>query len=173
MKDFEPFIVSNFLNEKDFSELVSHFKGRQGLTKQHLDKFGRALLLDTHHPILKKLSEQILPLVRNYFNDDSILPSYSIFAEYSAEKIYLEKHKDQAACTYTVDLVLYQEDPWAIWIEGKEYIANENDAIIFMGEDQEHWRDAINNNKNKIGLVYFHYVKPDHWWYTNPEWRHI
>lgn len=168
----EPVIIKNFLNENDFKELVFYFKNRKGLKRQSLDNFGRAILYDKQHKILKKFSDQILPFVRNHFKDQDILPSYSIFAEYSAETIFLDKHKDQAACTYTVDLVLYQEKPWAIWIENKEYVANENDAIIFMGEDQEHWRETILNNKDRIGLIYFHYVKPDHWWYTNPEWRH-
>lgn len=173
MSVISPVIVSNFLNESDFNRLVNHFKDHKGIKKGQTDQFGRISMNESSNPLLTIFSKKILPFVRDHFNDQTILPSYSLFAEYSDKNIYLEKHKDGGACTYTVDLVLYQKTPWGLWIDGKEYLANENDAIVFMGEDQEHWREPISDNNDKTGLIYFHYVKPDHWWYTNPEWRNV
>jgi hypothetical protein len=37
---------------------------------------------------------------------------------------------------------------------------------MFMGEKYEHWRDTKVNNYDKIGVVFFHYVEPDHWFFT-------
>ena len=90
----------------------------------------------------------------------------SIDAEYSDEVISLHKHKDANACTYTLDLVLYQGDTWALYVDGRPYRANPNEAILFMGEEYEHWRETLYNNTGRIGVVFFHYVEPDHWYFT-------
>jgi hypothetical protein len=37
---------------------------------------------------------------------------------------------------------------------------------MFMGEKYEHWRETKYNNYDKIGVVFFHYVEPDHWYFT-------
>ena len=159
-------LIKNVLNPADFDRLRMHFKHHEGLKNASTDEFGRKLAGDQTEPILKEFSEILLPVVREYFGSQTMLPSYSLFAEYSDETISLHKHKDANACTYTLDLVLYEGDPWALYIDGKPYIAKPNEAILFMGEEYEHWRETLYNNTGKIGVIFFHYVEPDHWYFT-------
>jgi hypothetical protein len=159
-------LVKNVLSQEDFHRLRMHFKDNPTLESMSTDEFGRKLLNDKTEPILKKYSEMLLPKVREYFGTSTCLPSYSLFAEYSDETISLDKHKDANACTYTLDLVLYQGDPWALYIEGKPYTAYPNEAVMFMGEKYEHWRETLYTNSDKIGVIFFHYVEPDHWYFT-------
>lgn len=158
-------LIKNVLNPADFDRLRMHFKENPHLANMPTDEFGRKLIGDSD-PILKEFTEILLPKVREYFNSKTLVPSYSLFAEYSDETIGLHKHKDLNACTYTLDLVLYQGDPWALYIDGKAYTAKPNEAILFMGEELEHWRETLYNNTGKIGVVFFHYVEPDHWYFT-------
>lgn len=167
----DPIVLKNVLDKNDFLRLHNYFNNNQALDDMPIDEFGRRLLSDKDHPILKEYSQKLLPLVRDYFNDQSILPSFSLFSEYSDKEISLFHHKDKNACTYTADLVLYQKEPWGIWVNNIEYILNPNEALLFMGEDQEHWRETISDNTDKIGLAFFHYVRPDHWWYGNANWK--
>lgn len=160
-------LLKNFLNEEDFFELQQYFLNHQILPNIGTDELGRTLLGDHTEPILKTFSDKILPKARSFFNSDTLLASYSVFAEYSAKSISLNKHTDSNACTYTVDLVLYQNSPWGLWVYGVEFLANPNDAVMFMGEKYEHWRDSMDENSDKIGVVFFHYVEPDHWWFTH------
>ena len=161
-----PQIFSNILDENDFRVLKEYFYNHPSLNeKGWYDGFGRILIGDGSEQILKDYSEKLLPIARSFFSP-TLLPSYSLFAEYSADNISLHKHKDSNACTYTIDLILYQNKPWALVIEDKEYFGNENDAILFLGEDQIHWREEIKNNTDRYGVVWFHYVEPDHWWFT-------
>jgi hypothetical protein len=159
-------LVKNVLSPQDFDRLRMHFKNNPVLDSMSTDEFGRKLLNDKSEPILKEFAEILLPKVREYFATDTALSSYSLFAEYSDEEIGLHKHKDANACTYTLDLVLYQGDPWALYIEGQPYTAHPNEAIMFMGEKYEHWRETLYTNSDKIGVVFFHYVEPDHWYFT-------
>lgn len=164
-------IVKDVLSDVDFARLKLHFQYNKNLDGMGVDEFGRKLLGDHQEPVLKEFSEILLPKVREFFGSDTLVPTYSLFSEYSAETISLDKHKDANACTYTLDLVLYQDKPWPIFIEGQEFKAEPNEAIMFMGEDQEHWRETIYNNTDKIGVIFFHYVEPDHWWFTKgPEY---
>jgi hypothetical protein len=161
----KPEVLTNVLSPEDFRNIKEHFINHKEKNLLGFDENGRKLITDNDQ-ILKKYSEKILPIARGFFKSDSLLPTYSLFAEYSDTNINLPKHTDANACTYTVDLVLYQNSPWGLWIDGVEYIANENEAICFWGEDQEHWRNSVDNNNNIVGVIFFHYVEPDHWWFT-------
>jgi hypothetical protein len=165
-------LIKNVLSPYDFDRLLMHFKNNPTLDSMGTDQFGRKLLGDQAEPILKEFSEILLPKVKEYFGTDKCVTSYSLFAEYSDEIISLEKHKDVNACTYTLDLLLYEGDPWALYVDGKAYIAKPNEAIMFMGEEYEHWRETLYNNTGKIGVVFFHYVEPDHWFITEPKEKH-
>jgi hypothetical protein len=165
-------LIKNVLSPYDFDRLRMHFKDNPVLDSMSTDVFGRKILGDQAEPILQEFSELLLPKVREYFGTKTCVTSYTLFAEYSDETISLEKHRDVNACTYTLDLVLYQGDPWALFIDGKAYTANPNEAIMFMGEEYEHWRETLYNNTGKIGVVFFHYVEPDHWFITEPKEKH-
>ncbi len=163
----KPKIVSNLFNEEDFIKIKNYFKFNEYLKNIGHDEFGRKLIGGHTESILVDYSNKILPMVRKEFGNDLIKPTYSLFAEYSDKVISLYKHKDANACTYTVDLVLYQTNPWGIWVEDEEYILEENEALLFFGEDQLHWRETIEDNKDIIGVVFFHYANPDHWFFTH------
>ena len=126
-------------------------------------KFGRII---SNSPRLYAYSEHLLPLVRQAFQDDTILPSYNCWARYSSHESNLHKHKDSNACTFTVDYCVAQHEPWSLYVEGKEYILQENQSLVFMGEDQEHWRPAFKPG-NMVEMVFFHFVRPDHWYFTD------
>jgi hypothetical protein len=162
----EPTILKNILEEKDFiylKETISQYINKNNIG---FDEFGRKGIGHQQLPILQEYSKKLLPIAKNFFDSNNLIPTYTLFTEYSDTNISLHKHKDANACTYTIDLVLYQEKPWALWIENKKYLANENEAILFWGEEQLHWREPIENNLDKIGVIFFHYVEPDHWWFT-------
>lgn len=112
-----------------------------------------------------KFSNLLLPIARKIFEDDTILPSYALWARYLGSGGFLERHKDSNACTFTIDYCVNQFEPWPLVIEDEEYILQSNEALCFMGEDQEHWRTEWKPG-NVVDMMFFHYVRPDHWWYT-------
>lgn len=110
--------------------------------------------------------ERLLPAARQVFNDETILPSYLCWARYSRVDAYLEPHKDSNACTFTIDYCVRQQEPWDLFVEGTPYTLQENEALAFMGEDQEHWRGPFKPG-NMVEMIFFHYVRPDHWYFTD------
>lgn len=159
-------VLSNVLEKKDFEYFKQYMMSFIDSRDIGFDEFGRKCVGENSVELLRDYSIKLLPLARRFFNSETLVPSYTLFTEYCNDSISLDKHKDANACTYTIDLALYQSKPWPLFVENDKYMAEENEAIMFWGEDQLHWREPIENNQDRIGVVFFHYVEPDHWWFT-------
>lgn len=166
----EVLIVDNLFPQPLFDRLVKTCKrrykdaiwndefGRWGITTEDQSNDGSWLM---------PYGMRILPKAKELFKAEELDISYIMFAQYETEKANLPKHKDNNACTYTLDVCLYYDTPWAIWVEDKEYFLKPNQALLFYGEDQLHWRDDFPDPENNVvGMMFNHYVEPEHWWHT-------
>ncbi|MEK9691907.1 MAG: hypothetical protein VW235_03155 [Rhodospirillaceae bacterium] len=139
---------------------------RQHKRFPYSDEFGRYGAINHDWKTLNVYTDWLLPAAREIFKSETLLPSYSMFVHYEGEKANLMKHKDNNACTYTMDLCLYQKTPWGLIVEGEEFMMEPNEALCFYGEDQEHWRNEFPDpDVNEVGQVFFHFVEPDHWFF--------
>ncbi len=163
----EPVIIKNVFSaeeHKEFKLIMQNWP----LAKEWDLTLGRHIV---GSPVIDEYGEKLIPLARKIFNSKTLLPSYSIFARYQGTGANLHRHVDDNACTYTIDLCLYQTEPWAIGIshngKDKEYILQENEAVLYYGNDQEHWRPEFPNPESQhVAMVFFHFVESDHWYHT-------
>lgn len=158
----EPLVIKNVFDQKTHSFLMKELSFTPTNEIEWDQTRSRTVSAFNRY---SKFSNLLLPIARKVFNNETILPSYAMWARYMGSGGFLEKHKDNNACTFTIDYCVNQFYPWPLIVEGKEYILNANDALCFMGEDQEHWRSEWKPG-NVVDMMFFHYVKPDHWWYT-------
>jgi hypothetical protein len=167
-----PVIVKNVFTVEEHQELKNIMKNWPLETEYDL-AFGRRVI---NSPIIDEYAEKLIPLAKKMFNSENLRSSYALFAHYEGPGANLRRHADDNACTYTIDLCLYQTEPWAIGIthNGKhtEYILQENEAILYYGNDQEHWRpDFPNPDSQHVAMIFFHFVEPGHWYHTKgPEY---
>jgi hypothetical protein len=173
MKIKEPSVIKNLLSKEQLDELQNYFFP---IAKEDdlVDDGSRVLYgEDTPHGwILKKYTDIILPHARKIFESETLLPSYTLFAHYRGDKASLHKHLDANACTYTLDLCLYCEHDWDLWIEDKPYKFLPGEFVAFYGEDQIHWREKFPHpESNHYGAIFFHFVEPDHWWFHDKSYR--
>lgn len=151
------FLKNYFMNHKILQSPEYHFYG-----SKRVDSFNDDILNQAHIKLTEK--------AKDLFKSKTLMPSYAVFSEYSGEQAYLDKHKDIGPCTYTIDLCLYQKTQWPIYIEDKEYNFTENEGIVFYPNHQDHWRgDFPDKENNKVGIILFSYVEPDHDWWKIPE----
>lgn len=159
-----PEIIKNILSDSDFDFLKNHIINKDIKNMTYESSMGRFLYTDS---VLSNYCEKLLEFARSHFDSKTLLPTYTLFCHYEGPDAKLFKHKDDNACTYTLDLCLYQTEPWDLYIEDIPYTLFPNEAIAFYGEDQEHWREKFPNPKSQnVGMVFFHFVEPDHWWFT-------
>jgi hypothetical protein len=162
-----PTLVQDLLNEKEYESLLTALRDPKSF---HYDPgFSRYCIADNGLPILGELANNITHKAREAFNSQTLLPTYTLFAHYEGQdpKPSLYKHKDDNACTYTLDMCVYQNEPWDLWVEDKNYTLLPNQALAYYGNDQLHWREDFPNEKtNHVAMIFFHFAEPDHWYFT-------
>jgi phenylpyruvate tautomerase PptA (4-oxalocrotonate tautomerase family) len=162
-----PILIDNVLNEGDYNHLKNSIVNPKSF--EYSAGFGRYVIGDNTFPLLKTLSHKLIPKAREAFDSKNLLPTYALFAHYEGRnpKPQLHKHKDSNACTYTLDMCVYQKESWDLWVEDKPYTILPNQALAYYGEDQWHWREEFPNPEtNYVAMIFFHYAEPDHWFFT-------
>jgi len=163
-------IIDNVYPEPLFNRLVGTVK-RQYNTWDYNNDFGRyTISTEQGAAFLKPYLDKSIDLAKHIFKSKTLDASYSLASVYKKDfetVPNLPHHKDNNACTYTIDVCLFQDVPWGIWIEGKEYFLKPNQAIVIYGEEEEHWREKFPNpESNTVGMLFNHYIEPEHWWHT-------
>lgn len=162
--------VSNFFETEYFDNIKSYFTNHEILLRDEYQYYGSKRIDSFNDSVLKNILNDSLPIAKKYFGNEDILPTYAIFSEYSGEQAYLSSHKDAGPCTYTIDVCLYQKTPWPLIIENKEYFFYENEAILFLANDQEHSRPEFPDpENNKVAILLLHYADKNHQWFSLPD----
>ena len=165
MKD--PLVVNDLLSKDEHNRLLLAVADPKKFEYQV--GFSRYVVADNSLPILKELADKLIPVAKKAFNSETLLPTYTLFAHYEGQDPApsLYKHKDDNACTYTLDMCVYQNEPWDLWVDNKNYTLNPNQALAYYGNDQLHWREEFPNPKtNHVAMIFFHFAEPDHWYFT-------
>ena len=76
---------------------------------------------------------------------------------FNQEYFILEKHIDRSSCEISVS-TMWDSDgtEWPLYIEGKAIEMNKGDAVIYLGCEDEHWREVFTGDYHL--QTFFHYV---------------
>lgn len=165
---FEPVVVQNVFNEKDLKKLRRLLDKGTPLKNWRDRKNNRRVL--KYKKLDSYFSKKLEPIARKIFKDDTLKSTYSVYLDYNSPTSKLSMHKDNHACTYTIDYCVSQKTPWGVVIEGQEFFMNENEGLAFMGGYDSHGRNKMPDPKNnRVEVIMFHFCPSDHWWFTEGE----
>lgn len=86
-------------------------------------------------------------------------PTYSFWRTYT-HLAELKKHKDRPSCEISVTVMIGSDGtPWPIFMDGKSIELNNGDAVIYLGNELEHWREEFTGDWHT--QVFLHYVRQD------------
>ena len=162
-----PTLINNLLSNQEYLTLMESLKTPKNFAFDA--GFSRYNVGEGGLPILGELAEKLTKTARQVFNSETLIPTYTLFAHYEGQDPApsLYKHKDDNACTYTLDMCVYQNEPWDLWVDDNSYTLYPNQALAYYGNDPLHWReDFPNPETNHVAMIFFHFVEPDHWWFT-------
>jgi len=166
----QPQVVENLFKDDYFQSLQKSLTGDAKTLGRYDSGFGRYCFGDSNSPILREAFVKSVSTARRVFQSKTLVPSYALFAYYEAQEgstPSLIPHRDDNACTYTLDACIYQTEPWDLYVEDVPYTLHPNQALAYYGNDQEHWRrDFPNPESQVVAMVFFHYVETDHWFYS-------
>jgi hypothetical protein len=159
-------LIKNVFSTEELNHIKSLVSDPKSFEFQ--EGFSRYIIGNGSLKELDDYANKLVPVAREIFQSKELIPTYSLFSHYegSSPAPSLYKHKDDNACTYTIDLCLYQTEPWDLWVENVPYCLNENEALCYYGNDQLHWReDFPNPGVQKVAMIFFHFAEPDHWFF--------
>lgn len=164
-KNKQPIVLSDVLDSVSLDSIKKSVSNYKDLDFD--EWFSRYTVHNTANSSLDKVFKGLTSLAQKTFNSKTLKPTYALFSHYEGKNARLHKHIDDNACTYTIDLCLYQKTPWGLWVENSEYILQENEALAYYGNDQLHWRQQFPDKENNhVAMIFFHFAEPDHWYFT-------
>jgi hypothetical protein len=153
-KEWDSQLIKTVLSEEAFLSLCQYI-GKVKTKKPILNwcnVFMRHALHDALY--LRDLHQQLTPLVEKVLQR-RLTPTYSYLSMYGENGI-CPPHRDKPECQWTLDLCVKQDKPWPLSVESGSFFMKENEALIYSGTDQLHWRDKIHSG-GFCDLVFFHF----------------
>ena len=156
-KNIEPFIIKEVMLEqtidwiyKKVDELDSssaHIVKELGHTTYFMefnDGF-KKMMLDKIQPFFETKLEITEVAFARYHHDSGYIPK--LFPHFD----HFKEHR------ITFDIQLKSTIEWPIIVEGTEFILQNNDAVVFSGTDQIHWRKNIELSKEDyVDMLFIH-----------------
>lgn len=158
-QDFEPFIVDNIFDESDY-ELIYKIINETPMSQTRLKRWAGHRAYDVGFP--KKIEDKINAAIDRFdqLKDVHLVRDYS-FARYSPSYGYETKlfpHCDyRASQRITFDIQLKADEPWGVVVEDKTYWLQDNQALVFAGTQQAHWREQKKvHPESNIDMIFCH-----------------
>lgn len=155
-QNFIPKISNNILTEQQIKELYSMI---DAYPKEQIrvQKWGGQGCYDTIS-LSNDIKERILSAA-NKMSGEELEIEHSSLVRYSPEFGYdvkLFPHYDTRPCEmFVFDLQLNSNEEWGVIVEGKKYNLENNQAILFSGTQQMHWREPKKLSPNaQIDMIF-------------------
>lgn len=154
-KNLENFIIKNALPKHLIEEIYKSVKNAPKDSEHVVEVLGHtAYFIDFSNGF----KNEILKIIQPHFDFELEVTELQ-FARYHHQSGYVPKlfpHFDGfKEHRITFDIQLDSNIDWPIIIENKEYLLKNNDALIFSGTDQIHWRSNYKLSKNDYTDMFF------------------
>jgi hypothetical protein len=159
-----PVIIKNFFSDSKYSRIMNYINS---LNKNQWWSESQHQRLSFSSDYIDRISRLELDRARELFGSRTLLNTYSLLAFYDNKNSRLLPHKDDNACTYTIDICLYCDKIWPITVEGNNYHLDKNEALLFYGEDQLHSRPDFEEG-NRVLMLFIHFAEPSHIFFQEP-----
>lgn len=140
-QDFVPFIVDNIFSKEDIEHLYEIVNNTPE-DKTQIQKWGG--MKAWHIDLGPRIKDKINEAVKRSLGDNVRLVNDHSFARYSMEYGWMTKlfpHTDMRdKQRITFDIQIRADEEWGVVVEDVEYFLEDNQALVFAGTQQPHWR---------------------------------
>lgn len=163
-QDFKPLVADNVLSLEQIKEIYESVKNTPE-ENTRLQTWAGHKVWDISFS--KEIEEAITKAAQNLLGDKVVLNYDYSFARYSPKFGYeckLFPHYDtRDSQRITFDLQLKASEEWAVVVENEKFYLKDNQALIFAGTQQVHWREKKKISPDaEIDMIFCHleYVEP-------------
>lgn len=158
LESLDNIVIENVLTKEDIESIYDFIDSVDDSKTQTQPQLGhKAFLVRLPEPIRIKLEKA----VQDVHGTDWVLEAFQ-FARYSLEYGYVPKlypHFDDSFSVHrlTLDLQIFGTKPWALVIEGRSITLKDNEALIFSGTSQIHWREPLEfEESDRFDMIFCH-----------------
>jgi hypothetical protein len=159
-QNFVPVVINNIFSNEEIKSILDSIKSFP-LDKIRVQKWGGQGILDDIK-ITDEIKDKVESVATRHVGEEMILENFSI-ARYSPEygyEVKLFPHYDTRPVEmFVLDVQLKTNEDWGIVVEGKQYNINDNDALLFSGTQQMHWRERKTLSKESEIYMLFCWLK--------------
>jgi hypothetical protein len=156
--------IPNFISKEEANSLASELIEYSKLPGNFMvgdEQAPNSLAKYNFLPFVKVLVKKINAV--SIILEEDVLPTYTYTRIYRHGEV-LKRHRDRPACEISITLNLKKDNEWPIWFQkpnGEEISLelNQGDAIIYLGEVADHWRNAYQGQENV--QLFLHYVRAE------------
>lgn len=157
-QDFEPLVVSDVLLPEHIAEVYETIS-QLPEDKTRVQPWAGHKVWDTRFS--KEIEDRITAVAQEALGEVVVLNYDYSFARYSKKFGYeckLFPHYDtRESQRITFDIQLRATEPWALVVENKRFVLEDNQALVFAGTQQIHWRENIQiSDDAEIDMIFCH-----------------
>lgn len=159
-QDFIPIIVDNVFNKNEIEDILENVNNFP-LEKIRVQKWGGQGVLD-NIKISENIKEKIQDLASKACGQELILAELSVvrYSPVYGYEVKLFPHYDTRPFEmFVFDIQLKTNEDWGIIVEGKKFNLLDNQAILFSGTQQMHWRENKKLSNSADILMIFCWLK--------------
>ena len=155
--NFIPVHIKNVISQKEINNIINEMDSMP-IEKIRVQDWGGQACFDSII-LSEDIKLKITNLINKNLNEEFVLRHYSI-VRYSNKYGYKAKlfpHYDTRPDEmFVFDLQLKTNEDWGIIVEGKQFNLNDNEALIFSGTQQMHWREKKDlPDSAEINMIFF------------------
>ena len=155
-------VIQDLFSERDFEYLqkyaLEHHEALKKTRPAHESGYGVLQLRDT--PELRMLHEKLLPVARQMFNNNSLIPNWQHLDVYAGPQPTQTPKKFTDDADYVISLVAYQHLGWETVVGGEPLELVENEGLFFTA-DQEFVRSEFPDPFNNVlANAFFFFIQP-------------
>lgn len=168
------YVLKNFLDQEDINAIIN--LAQVEFNNNHINYYpetGRAIVSIENG--MKRFYPNIIEKIENIASKEyktDLKIKRAGYMKYSKEYGIpaLHPHIDAYVGQVVFDYQVRSNIDWAVVVEGRSYTLKDNDALMFSGEDQAHWREILNfNDDNYLDILVFNLADSKHWSNFNDE----
>ena len=155
--DFQPVVIKNIFTQEEIDNIIFQMDNTPK-DKRRVQNWGGQVCFDNIQ-LSKSIQSKITDLMNSNLEEEFVLQQYTV-VRYDNKHGYLAKlfpHYDSRPYEmFVFDAQLKTNEDWGIIVEGQQFNLNDNEAIIFAGTQQMHWREKKDlPMTTEINMIFF------------------
>lgn len=157
-ENMEPFIFNNVLSKEELQSFKNAF-AEYPKNKWRVQTWGGQGVLDNFSMNMKDINKRVEEMASKAYGEELEVVEVgpSLYSPEFGWEVKLGPHYDTRPIQmFVFDLQISSNEKWDIVVEGKNYNLSDNQAVMFAGTNQVHWREKKEISSNaEVCMVFF------------------